>query len=433
MKEQMTAMRITVLCPAFLTLCAASGALAESPASPVRVSPNGRYFIGQDGKPLFWLGTTQWELFRGYTLEEARTILEKTRSHGFTFVQVMLLGVSDGTKPNAYGEKPWIKDNPLTPNEAYFRNVDAVVQAARAENLVILMTVYHQRTRQFITAENARAWAKWLAARYRNAPNIVWTSTPEAKDEFMPVLRELAAGLREGDGGRHLISAKPDPAPFSSSFIHAEPWLDFNAMQTWNAVRLIYPFVTKDYQLKPVKPVLMAEGAYEAGSEYGFEVTPLWVRRQAYYSYLAGAHHTYGHNDSWRILPSWKSALDSPGARQMGILRRLFEARTEWWLLAPDQSVFAAGGRTEGDILHLAARHQGGKWVMLYLADKAEFTVDLSKLSGTRVRGFWCNPQSGEETAIEPLTNKGVKAFSTPEGWEDALLVLETAGGAPRL
>ena len=60
-------------------------------------------------------------------------------------------------------------------------------------------------------------------------------------------------------------------------------------MQTWKQVELIYPFVTKDYNLKPTKPVLMAEGAYEHGSEYGFDVTPLWVRRQAYYSYLAGA------------------------------------------------------------------------------------------------------------------------------------------------
>ena len=87
-------------------------------------------------------------------------------------------------------------------------------------------------------------------------------------------------------------------------------------------VELIYPLVTKDYNLKPVKPVLMAEGAYEAGSEYGFDVTPLWVRRQAYYSYLAGAHHTYGHNDSWRVLPTWKKALDAPGAVQLGISRR---------------------------------------------------------------------------------------------------------------
>ena len=113
----------------------------------------------------------------------------------------------------------------------------------------------------------------------------------------------------------------------------------------------------------------------------------------------------------------------------MGILRKLFEARAEWWLLTPDQSVFADGGRTDGDLLHLAARHEGGKWAMLYLADKAEFAVDLAKLSGPRISGFWFNPQSGEKTPIEPLTNKGVKRFSTPEGWEDALLILESKEG----
>ncbi|MEO8427123.1 MAG: DUF4038 domain-containing protein [Verrucomicrobiota bacterium] len=72
---------------------------------------------------------------------------------------------------------------------------------------------------------------------------------------------------------------------------------------------------------KPTKPIRMAEGAYERGSEYEFEVTPLWIRRQAYYWYLAGAHHAYGHNDSWRVLPTWKEALDAPGATQLGILK----------------------------------------------------------------------------------------------------------------
>ena len=187
------------------------------------------------------------------------------------------------------------------------------------------------------------------------------------EQEFVPVIRELAAGLREGDGGRHLISLKPDPSPYSSSFLHAESWLDFNSMQTWNAVKLIYPMVAHDYTLKPAKPVLMAEGAYEAGFEYRFDVTPLWVRRQAYYSYLAGAHHTYGHNASWRVLPTWKEALNAPGAIQMGVLKKIFLARKEWWLLVPDQAVLASGGNVEGQVLNLAARHKDGKWALVYL------------------------------------------------------------------
>ena len=115
----------------------------------------------------------------------------------------------------------------------------------------------------------------------------------------------------------------------------------------------------------------MAEGAYEHGSEYGFDVTPLWIRRQAYYSYLAGAHHTYGHNDSWRVLPTWKQALDAPGATQLGLLKKIFLDRKEWWQLVPDQAILASGGNTNGQILNLAARHKDGRWIMVYLGSKA--------------------------------------------------------------
>jgi hypothetical protein len=324
-----------------------------------------------------------------------------------------------------------------------------------------LPAVYHQSYRKYITAENARPWAKWIAQRYKDTPNIVWTSTPEARKEFIPIIRELAAGLREGDGGRHLISFKPDPSPYSSSFMHDEKWLDFDSMQTWNAVKLIVPMLAYDYSLAPPKPVLMAEGAYEAGSEYGFPVTPLWVRRQAYYSYLAGAVHAYGHNDSWRVLPTWKEALDAPAAAQMGVLKKIFLARAEWWRLVPDQTLFASGGQisdaplpidfaddkarsayvrtlgpyktggkpTGNELLHLAARHEDGKWAMLYLADKAEFSVNLSKLAGPKVNVSWVNPITGDATPLPQASNTGVKSFSTPEGWEDALLILEAAEG----
>jgi len=414
-----------------------ANAPAEEPVFPVKLSENGRYFVDQQGTPVFWMGTTQWQIFREYTLEDAKTILEKTKDKGFIFVQAMLMGVGDGTKANVHGEKPWISDDPLTPNEAYFKNVDAVIRIAGDNGLIFSVTLYHQRYRKCITLENARRWAKWLAERYRDVPNIVWSMTPEARQEFVPILRELAAGLHAGDGGRHLITFKPDPAPYSSSFIHAESWLDYDSMQTWNAVKLIYPMVTKDYNLKPVKPVLMAEGAYEAGSEYGFEVTPLWIRRQAYYSYLCGGHHTYGHNDSWRVLPTWKKALDAPGAVQLGILKKIFLARNEWWYLVPDQSVLAAGGRTSGDVLNLAARHKDGKWIMVYLAAPASFSVEMGKITAaTRAKVAWIDPRSGDSVAVGQFPHTGVRPFTTPDGWEDAVLVLEAvqdsaaAGGA---
>ena len=185
--------------------------------------------------------------------------------------------------------------------------------------------------------------------------------------------------------------------------------------------------VTQEYNLKPTKPVLMAEGAYEHGSEYGFDVTPLWIRRQAYYSFLAGASHTYGHNDSWRVLPTWKEALDAPGAAQLGVLKKTFMARKEWWRLVPDQSIFASGGQTNGQILNLAARHKDGLWAMVYLASKASVSLNLNKISSGKVNAFWVNPKTGEPMNARRLSNTGLESFSTPEGWEDALLILESA------
>ena len=200
-------------------------------------------------------------------------------------------------------------------------------------------------------------------------------------------------------------------------------------MQTWNRVDLIYPMVTKDYNLQPVKPVLMAEGAYEEGSEYGFEVTPLWIRRQAYYSYLAGAHHTYGHNDSWRVLPTWKKALDAPGAVQMGVLKKIFLGLNQWWYLVPDQSIFETGGQTGGKILNLAARHKDGKWIMVYLGSKTNFSINMNKITaGNKVNTSWVDPRTGKPVPAGDFSNTGIESFSTPDEWEDALLILKAPG-----
>jgi hypothetical protein len=202
MRQNNPLTRILNLASSFILV--AVSALAEEPVYPMKVSPNGRYFVDQQGKPVFWLGTTQWQLCRDYNLEDAKLIIQRSKSNGFSFMQVMLVGVGDGTKANVYGQKPWLNDNPLTPNERYFTNVDVVFQVAGENNIILCLTIYHQTNRKYITTANAHAWAKWLAQRYKDFPNIVWCMVPEATPEFVPILRELAAGLHEGGESRHL-------------------------------------------------------------------------------------------------------------------------------------------------------------------------------------------------------------------------------------
>ncbi len=118
---------------------------------------------------------------RGRSNDVAGALIDKSKDKGFVFLQVMLMGAGDGTKTNVSGQKPWTDNNPLRPNEPYFQNVDAVVQAARERSMVLVVMLYHQTCRKRITVDNARPWAAWLARRYQATPNIVWSLTPEAK------------------------------------------------------------------------------------------------------------------------------------------------------------------------------------------------------------------------------------------------------------
>ncbi|HUV07464.1 MAG TPA: DUF4038 domain-containing protein [Spirochaetia bacterium] len=399
----------------------------------LQISADGRYFLDQRGNPLFWLGDTQWELFRAYTLEEAKHTLQNRKSKGFTFIQVMLLGVGasdqcDGRDPNAYGEKPWINDDPTTPNEAYFANVDRVMDLAAENGLVLVVGIYHARsgTKNPVQLFNARQWAALVAKRYRNRGNLIWSIYPRAEESLIPMVRELVAGLREGDGGNHLITVHPDPAPASSSSLyHSEQWLGFNTIQTFKHVENIIPMVTDDYLRKPTKPVVMAEGAYEAGIEYGFDVTPLWVRRQAYYTYLAGGHHNYGHNDSWRVWRSWKEALDAPGAHHLGNLKKAICGLPEWWRLVPDQSVLAGEAGKDKQLVKVSARHQDGRWIVVYIPERGRAVVRMDRMQSSKdVQVDWINPETGKQERIGRMQARGEKTFDSPDRWEDALLIL---------
>ena len=113
----------------------------------------------------------------------------------------------------------------------------------------------------------------------------------------------------------------------------------------------------------------------------------------------------------------------------MGILRKAFLARKEWWALVPDQEVFAAGGNTKGDVLNLAARHADGKWIMVYLAAKATFSIHLDRLAPAGpATAAWIDPRTGQASPAGSFAPKGDREFTTPQGWEDALLVLDSSG-----
>ncbi len=411
---------------------------------PLRVSDNGRYFVDTTGAPFFWLGDTAWPLFGQYARAEAEAYLDDRAAKGFNVVQgVLAWGGGTGFEidmpgPNSAGNAPWSGD-PTHPNDAYFRNVDHLARYAAERDIVLAMLPtwgYYVNNVQTLNPENARVYGKWLGERYQDQPNIIWVNGGDRiPTGYEATYRALAEGLHEGDGGAHLITYHPCGWRSSGQFWHGEPWLDFNMIQTWTDWARIYPAVAAEYARTPIKPVVLAEPAYEDGPEYPQgPITPHVLRREAWWSVMAGGFFTYGHNHNWRMEPGWLEELTAaPGAAQMTILKDVMTARP-WWTMTPDQGLFEAG-MGEGRTLNAALRSTDGRCAIVYLSAQCHALINVDKIEARETRATWINPATGEAhdagvyATGSYIGNEFPKRtsilFSVPGHWEDAVLVLD--------
>ncbi|NLZ04754.1 MAG: DUF4038 domain-containing protein [Phycisphaerae bacterium] len=432
-----------------LLLC--STVLGAEVAGPIQVSPNGRYFVDQKGEPFFWLGDTAWPLFVKYNKSQAEAYLKNRSAKGFTVIQGVLAwsqgtgaeSRSPGANPN--GDKPWIDDDPARPNDSFFRHVDYLVEFARQQGLVLAILPtwgYYVNDTQVINLQNARVYGRWLGSRYRRASNIVWVNGGDRiATGYEDVWRELALGLREGDGGAHLITYHPCGWRSSSQYFHTEDWLDFNMIETWTAWPKIHPAVLADVVRTPVKPVVLGEPAYENGPEYPLgPITPLIVRRQAWWTVTAGGFFTYGQDQMWRMHEGWDETFDTPGAGNVCMMKEIL-AGLPWWEFTPDQSVFDTGVSSERT-LNTAMRSPGGDRVLVYLSSQCSVSIHLDKIAAAQARATFINPATGERRKAgayrtgnlndRTFPDGQTQFFTTPGHWEDAVLLLEAAGQGAR-
>jgi hypothetical protein len=72
---------------------------------------------------------------------------------------------------------------------------------------------------------------------------------------------------------------------------------------------------------------------------------------------------------------------------------------------------------------------RGSDHLFVYTCDGIAFTVNLGKVSGSRVKGYWYNPRNGTSTEIGTFENSGTREFRPQyEGLgSDWVLVLDDA------
>lgn len=413
-------------------------------SAPLRVSANGRYFVDVQGKPFFWLGDTAWPLLTGYTPEETALYLRRRAEEGFNVIKTGFAWTGGTFQeqaeplPNYRGDRPWQNNNPATPNLPYFENVKQVLDIAAQHDVILSLLPtwgYFINDLKWFTPENAQVYGLWLGNYFKEYENIIWALGGDRDPRgYEDIHRAMAAGLREGHGGKHLMSYHGIGGTSSSRFFHDEDWLDFNIIQTWEAWHRIHAFVTADMLRTPIKPVVMDEGAYEAGPEYRTgPIIPLLVRKQAWLTFMAGGSHTYGHNDTWRMEPNWMNCLNSPGAQHMQQFKKIATSR-QWWKMSPYQCLFLEGVGSD-KTLNVAMRSEDCTCAMIYLSSQCHVLINLTELDSRQVRATWVSPINGEQKdagifetgnatgAIFPKAT--AQWFTTPPFWEDAILILD--------
>jgi len=432
-----------------------SGSTPPATAYPVKVSANGRYLVDQHNAPVLLTGDSPQALIVNLSEAEADAFFADRQAAGFNLVWINLLcatytgGRADGSTYD--GIVPFTTPGDLaTPNPSYFARVDRLLQLAAQHGLLVLLDP--AETGSFLSVLNAngvtkaRNYGRYLGTRYRSVDNIIWMHGNDFQSWENPgddaVTQAVARGIQDTDE-RHIHTVELD-YQVSGSLDDPSwaPLIQLNASYTYYPT---YAQVLTDYNRANALPTFLVEANYEFEHNAADLGTPNILRRQAYWALLSGAAgQLYGNRYTWPFVSGWQSNLDTPGSRQMGYVKFLFEGR-QWYNLIPDQThaVVTAGYGTYADSGALgdndyltAARTPDGALVLAYLPTLRTITVDMSML-GAAVYASWYDPANGTFTPIagSPLANSGTRPFTPPglnsDGDEDWVLVLEATSVPP--
>ena len=407
------------------------------------ISSNNRYLQFENGSPFFWLGDTGWLVPQHLDRSEVEYYFNKCRRAGYNMVQIQVMDAVPSY--NIYGQQslPYGWDFTKADPEgvySYWDHLDYIVRKAEQNGIYIGMVAIWGSQIQAgnINAEQAKAYGKFLAERYKNNPNIIWIMGGDIQGDIHPeVWNALATSIKSIDN-KHLMTFHPRGRYTSAKWWSKASWMDFHTFQSGHRKygqrmgNKEYPipdsteednwmYVDSTWAYKPIKPVLDDEPSYEdipKGLHDANEAR--WqdydVRRYAYWSVFAGScGHTYGHNVIMQMLKpgyptgygsdgtvkAWYQGLEDPGYNQMQYLSDLMLS-FPYFERIPDQSIIVGKNGMKYDRL-IATR--GKDYLMVFNYNSNVMKIDLRKISGKKKLLWWFNPSDGAISFIGTADN----------------------------
>lgn len=405
------------------------------------VSEENRYLKHENGKPFFWLGETGWLMPERLNRDEVGYYLGRCREAGFNVVQIQT--INDVPAFNAYGQMShpdgFNFENINKPGVyGYWDHMDYIIETAEQNGIYIgMVCIWGGLVKSGrMDVEEAQAYGKFLADRYKDAPNIIWIIGGDIQcDIKSEVWHALARSIKANDPN-HLMTFHPRGRTLSTDFYNDAEWLDFNMFQSGHrrynqrGNDKNYPipedteednwrYVERSLAISPLKPVIDGEPSYERIPQGLHDPSePLWqdydCRRYAYWSVFAGAFgHTYGNNaimqfyrpgvgSAYGAYTPWYEALKDPGFNQMKYIKNLM-LTFPFFERVPDQSIIAG---ENGVKYNRVIATRGNDYMLVYAYTGNEMNIDLTKIKGKKKKAWWYDPSNGQLRYIGEFANK---------------------------
>ncbi|MCD8288127.1 MAG: glycoside hydrolase family 140 protein, partial [Porphyromonadaceae bacterium] len=418
----------------------------------------------ENGKPFFWLGDTGWLLPERLNRDEVGYYLKCCQAAGFNVVQVQT--INGVPAYNAYGQSSHPNGYDFSEIEqkgvyGYWDHMDFIIQTAARNGIYIgMVCIWGGLVKAgLMTVEEAQAYGKFLADRYKDFPNIIWIMGGDIPGDLKPEIWNALARTIKANDPNHLMTFHPRGRTISADYYNDAEWLDFNMFQSGhrrygqrgddqdypipeNTEEDNWRYVERSLAKTPMKPVLDGEPSYERIPQGLHDPNePLWqdydCRRYAYWSVFAGSFgHTYGNNaimqfyrsgtgGAYGAHTSWYEALNDPGFNQMKYLKNLMLA-FPFFDRIPDQSIIGGENGEKYDRL-IATR--GDDYLLVYNYTGRTMEIDLTKINGKKKKAWWYNPSDGTLDYIGEFSNKTITFTPAKyrEGANDCVLIVTNA------
>lgn len=350
--------------------------------------------LESDGQPFFWLADTQYLIFHQGTHATATRTLDVRKSQGFNVIKCY---------DNVNGDYTSLMWNGSALNEDYIKeHVDFVVDEIEKREMYLVIVLHESSP-----VELARA----LMQRYKDRKSVLWWVLQSGMSEYIAAIGDIVG-----------------PKALAGSYIY-----EGDQSQGW---RRVYTAVggadaKRLYPLSPARPVLMADGMYDADSGVGgsdgfdgaFNRSPFGVRRGAWATFVFGGFFTYGHPLTWGYPSDLDNQLQSESVGYLSRFKSYWLGKA-WDKLSPNPNVVSSVSSSDDVTRDYtgALTSRDGDALFVYFPGAGSAVVSLSSMNADRVSAQWFNPRGGDGAAAGRYARTESPTFRVPDGWEDALL-----------